>query len=155
MRPWRICMTVPFFNIEHACPVQRSYELLLRVEILLSHTLFLSTACALISCLLGDLSCWMYHIRILHIIYFSFFLLFLHLFINLPLATRCVIAQGEHTAVSHLVGLNFLLAHIISSGSYYFALLRVFALAFLVGLQPRRLWLNLNQSFVLSWIFFN
>lgn len=33
-------MTVSFFNIGHACPVQRSYELLLRVEILLSHTLF-------------------------------------------------------------------------------------------------------------------
>lgn len=85
------------------------------------------------------LSCWMYYIRKLHIICFSFFLLFLPHFIYLPLATRCVIAQGEHTAVSHLAGLNFLLAHIISPGSYHFALFRVFALAFLFGLQPRRL----------------
>lgn len=134
-------MTVSFFNIGHACPVQRSYELLLRVEILLSHTLFffylpparLSLVCLVI------LSCWMYYIRKLHIICFSFFLLFLPLFIYLPLATRCVIAQGEHTAVSHLAGLNFLLAHIISPGSYHFALFRVFALAFLFSLQPRRL----------------
>lgn len=122
-------MTVSFFNIGHACPVQRSYELLLRVEILLSHTLFffyLPPARLSLVCLVILVAGW-YHIRILHIICFSFLLhLFLHLFIYLPLATRCVIAQGEHTAVSHLVGLNFLLAHIISSGSYHFALFSCF-----------------------------
>ncbi|KAH8121664.1 hypothetical protein LI328DRAFT_115383 [Trichoderma asperelloides] len=88
-------MTVSFFNIGHACPVQRSYELLLRVEILLSHTFFfiyrLRIYLLFAWCpLLLDVS--HPHTPVYLLLLFSSSLFSSSSFISLPLAARCVIA---------------------------------------------------------------
>ncbi|KAL7922514.1 hypothetical protein ACQKWADRAFT_81199 [Trichoderma austrokoningii] len=120
-------MTVSFFNIGHACPVQRSYELLLRVEILLSHTLFFFFFFFffyIYRLRILSLVCLVIYIHTLYIICFSFLLLFS------PLATRYVIIQGGSIQLSRISrGLIFFLAYIIREFSFLLCFV-CFALAF-------------------------
>lgn len=139
-------MTLSFFNIGHACPVQRSYKLLLRVEILLSHTLFLYLPPAhFIACLLGDLSCAgcitsAHSTLSASPFFFSFFIFFIHL----PLATRYVTVQGSVQLPRIPWGLIFFFWRTsLVPGVIIFCFVSCLGTCvFLFGLQPRRLWLN-------------
>ncbi|KAL7823763.1 hypothetical protein V8C26DRAFT_2608 [Trichoderma gracile] len=152
-------MTVPFFNIGHACPVQRSYELFLRVEILLSHILFvhllpahLSLVC-LVKLVVGCPASTLLHCLLLHSPFF-----FVVAFCPPRLsATRCVIAW-VYTAMSHPTEPNS------ASGRKSFARGVVFFL-FLCTFIPALVWvaapevvtlvrwcLLLSFLFLLSWL---
>lgn len=182
MRPWWICMTVPFFHIGHACPVQRSYELFLRVEILLSHIFsfsfffhlppaHLSLVCLVIFFSLDvSPSHTLYYLILLSSFSFLLTSLFVLFFFttspNPLLATRCVITWGN-TQPSHPTEPNFFFFFFFWRISlvggvvpFFFVCACILCLClffffhvFQYGLQPRRLWPQHPLPVFFAWIF--